>query len=284
MINKNCLIEGECIVTIGQFLAQHNKDILKKDLYLILDKIEGIDKLTALTQPNTELKKCELLQSIVSEHKKGKPIEYLLNTGFFMGMEFYVDENVLIPREDTECLIEEILTYNKQTQINSLLDMCSGSGCIAISLKKLCMPQTVEVTAVDISEQAVEIIKKNANLLGANEIKIVCSDLFAQLNTKYDVIVSNPPYIATEIIKTLEPNVKDYEPMLALDGGTDGLDFYRKLAGESKAYLNEGGTVFLEIGYDQGQSVKSLFEQAGYKNVSVKQDYAGLDRIIIAKS
>lgn len=258
------------------------KYIIKRDWYTILERVLGYDQVSLLTHPGRILNQAELdaLQGVATRYLKGEPVEYILNTGFFMGMEFYVDPHVLIPREDTECLVEEVLAHIKSQGTQTLLDMCTGSGCIAISLGKMAgSPQ--QITAVDISQDALAIAEKNART-HAVDITFIQSDLFAGISHKVDVIVSNPPYIATEVIATLAPNVKDHEPMLALDGGVTGLDFYQRLAKESKDYLTDTGKIFMEIGYDQGELVKNLFLRYNYRNVQVKQDLTGLDRMVIA--
>lgn len=220
-------------------------------------------------------KKCLEIAKIRASHK---PLQYILGRQEFMGLTFHVTEDVLIPRQDTEGLVEKIISLVKPGM--KVLDMCTGSGCIAISLQKLA--KDIQVTAVDISPKALKIAKENAKLNQA-EVTFVESDMFEQITEKYDIIVSNPPYIKSQVIDTLMSEVRDYEPRLALDGCEDGLYFYRKLAKESGNYLNSGGMLCLEIGYDQGEAVAALLKENAFTQVSVEKDLCGLDRNVYGK-
>ncbi|MBQ8662310.1 MAG: peptide chain release factor N(5)-glutamine methyltransferase [Eubacterium sp.] len=206
------------------------------------------------------------------------PLQYLIGEQEFMGIPFKVTPDVLIPRQDTESLVEEALKYLKPGQ--KVLDMCTGSGCIAISLKSF-VPEA-EVTAVDVSEGALAVAKENSE---KNELPVtlIHSDLFCQVSDKYDMIVSNPPYIPSAVIATLMPEVRDHEPMQALDGTEDGLYFYEKITRDSILFLKEGGMLLYEIGHDQGQAVSEMMTAAGYVNVRVIQDLAGLDRVVVGR-
>ena len=219
----------------------------------------------------------------------GKPIQYIMHSQEFMKMNFYVDENVLIPQPDTEILVEEVINifsglscaYTKDQNIR-ILDLCTGSGAIGISLAKYI--KNSKVTMSDISENAVEIANKNAI---KNEVKDRCSfinsDMFENINEKYDIIVSNPPYIKTEVINTLSKEVQN-EPSLALDGGEDGLRFYRIIANNAWKYLNKNGILALEIGYDQNDDVIKLLRTTGkYRDIYSKKDLSNNDRIIVGK-
>lgn len=213
---------------------------------------------------------------------KGYPLQYITHYQEFMKLDFYVDENVLIPRADTEITVEEVIMYCRKQEKKRLrvLDLCTGSGAIAISVKKY-VPNC-ELVAVDISKNALEVAKKNAK---QHEVDItwVLSNLFEEVKGKFDVIVSNPPYIKKEVIKTLDKQVQ-CEPILALDGGEDGLDFYKKIIEQAPDYLKENGKIFLEIGYDQEQEVLGIIEKTKqYKMVECKKDLAGNDRMIMAK-
>lgn len=210
---------------------------------------------------------------IAESRKEHIPLQYLLGKQEFMGLEFRVTPDVLIPRQDTELLVEEVLKELKPGM--KVLDMCTGSGCIAISVAKL--SNGAKVTAVDISKEALAVAKKNGEQNQA-EVRWIESDMFEQVTGTYDVIVSNPPYIKSDVIETLMPEVKDYEPRLALDGTADGLYFYRKLAKEAGSYLTKGGRLCLEIGYDQGEEVAEMLRENGYKEVIVAKDLCGLDR------
>ena len=218
--------------------------------------------------------KIEKFLSFVEERKKRKPFQYIINKQNFYGLDFYVDENVLIPRFDTEVLVEKILKDNKDNNLQ-VLDLCTGSGAIAISLKKL--GEYKSVKALDISEKALDIAKKNSSL-NETTIDFICSDMFEKINGKFDIIVSNPPYIPSRDIEDLSLEVKDYEPKLALDGLEDGLYFYRIIAKEAKAYLKENGKIYLEIGYNQAKDIREIFKE--YNKIEVYKDLAGKDRVV----
>ena len=206
------------------------------------------------------------------------PLQYITGEQEFMGLKFKVNSNVLIPRQDTEVLVEEAL---KRIQPGMrVLDMCTGSGCIAVSIAKN-VPH-IEMHAVDISKQALNVAKDNAKL---NEVSVEFerSDLFDYVTGKYDVIVSNPPYIPTSEIPKLMPEVGSFEPVEALDGKEDGLYFYRRIIAECKEYLNPDGMIFFEIGYEQGADVSALLQKAGFSQVAVVKDLAHLDRVVFGK-
>lgn len=209
------------------------------------------------------------------------PLQYLLGYAHFMDYTFYVNETVLIPRNDTEVLVEcanEILEQQQFSHSNiRVLDLCCGSGCIGISLKLY--HKQIELALTDISEEALEVTKKNLSKYEV-EAEVLCGDLFESFTGKADLIVSNPPYIEHQIIDTLMPEVKEYEPMKALDGGEDGLDFYRRIVEEAPGYLSSKGWLMFEIGHNQGEAVKLLMEQRGFFDVVIKKDYAGLDRVV----
>ncbi len=237
----------------------------------------------------------ETYRSMIEKRKDRCPVQHILGTQDFMGLTFYVNEHVLIPRQDTETLVELVLEEQKEPS-SRVLDLCTGSGCIAVSLAV--MGGFTSVTATDISAEAIKVAQRNADaLLGeGNEIRFLQGNLFEALDCekvvfeapdhmlprRFDIITSNPPYIPTEVIKTLEPEVRDHEPLLALDGTEDGLDFYRRIAAESGMYLNDGGHLYLEIGYDQGAAVKGLLEEAGFQKVRVCRDLPGNDRVVSA--
>lgn len=192
-----------------------------------------------------------------------------------MGYPFYVDEHVLIPRQDTETLAEEALKVLKPGM--QVLDLCTGSGCILISLMKMC--EGLYGTGSDISEEALEVARKNACRLEVNAT-FIRSSLFEHISGRYDLIVSNPPYIRTSVIQELQEEVRLHDPFIALDGKEDGLYFYREIIKAGGGYLKPGGYLMFEIGYDQGTEVASLMEKHGYRNIMVKKDLAGLDRVV----
>lgn len=202
------------------------------------------------------------------------PLEHIIHTAEFMGFSFYVDEHVLIPRQDTECLVEEVLRFSPGKRV---LDLCTGSGCIGISLSLL--GDCGSVLASDISPEALAVARRNA-LEHRAAISFVESDLFRQISGTFDLIVSNPPYIPTGEIDALMPEVRDHDPRSALDGEADGLGFYRRIAAGAPEHLVPGGMLCLEIGCSQGEDVKRLLGSAGFTGIRVKKDLAGLDRIV----
>lgn len=216
---------------------------------------------------------------------QGTPLQYITNIQEFMKMNFYVDENVLIPQPDTEILVEEVIRIAKNINKNvEILDICTGSGCIATSIAKNI--ENSRVTMSDISSKALEIAKKNyeENISEKNNpVEFIESDMFEKINDKYDIIVSNPPYIESEEIQNLPEDVKK-EPYIALDGGEDGLDFYKILILEAPKHLKETGYLCMEIGYNQKDKILNLLKENGkYKEMYFQKDLSGNDRIVIAK-
>jgi len=207
-----------------------------------------------------------------------RPLQYITGEQEFMGYRFKVNENVLIPRQDTETLVEEAMEYAQMGM--KVLDMCTGSGCILLSL--MLKRAGLIGTAADISKEALEVAKENAKALSI-DAKFVESDLFANVEGTFDLIVSNPPYIPTGVIGGLMKEVRDFEPIEALDGREDGLHFYRKIVEECGNYLNPGGKILFEIGYDQAEDVMKLLTEAGFTDVYKKKDLAGNDRVVGAK-
>lgn len=222
----------------------------------------------------------------VERLKKHEPLQYIINKQEFMGFDFYVDKNVLIPQPDTENLVEEVIFLTEKLRKNErielrILDLCTGSGAIAVSLSKLI--KKCLVYASDISKDALKIAEENSTRNHAN-VAFFESDLFEKISDlyKFDIIVSNPPYIERNVIKTLSEEVQN-EPVLALDGGEDGLDFYKKIAEESKKYLNANGYLAFEIGYNQRETVEDILKENGYKNIYSRKDLSGNDRIVVGQ-
>ena len=214
---------------------------------------------------------------------KGIPLQHITHSQEFMKMNFYVNEDVLIPRADTEILVEEVINIAKKINAKKILDLCTGSGAIAVSLAKYI--EDSQITAIDISGEALRVAKLNArNNEVEDKITFIKSDLFKNVvKEKYDIIVSNPPYIKRDVIKKLNKEVQK-EPNIALDGGYDGLDFYRKIISEGYEYLKYKGYMCLEIGYDQKKEVIEIIEkQEKYSNTYSKKDLSGNDRIVVTK-
>ena len=251
---------------ISKVLAGYVLDMDNVGL-VINSKEEALDELCS--------KYFSLLDSIID----GKPLQYITNKQEFMGLDFYVDENVLIPQPDTEILVCEVLDICKSSDVSSILDICTGSGAIGISIAK--NVSGAVVSASDISTAALSVAKRNA-LSNNVDVNFIESDMFENIHEKFDIIVSNPPYIKTSVINELSKDVQN-EPHIALDGGEDGLDFYRILVEKSKEYLNNGGMLLMEIGYDQKEEVEKLLIDNGYKDVYSKKDLSGNDRIVVAK-
>ena len=251
------------------------------DAWYLLSYVFSISKMTYLLDRNKEIQlddeKISFYKTLIRKRKKRIPLQHLTNEQEFMGLEFFVNEHVLIPRQDTEVLVEEVL---KDGYGERIIDICTGSGCIAISLDKL--GHFKEVVGVDISKEALEVAKRNNEKLSAS-VNFIESDLFTNVENKtFDCIVSNPPYIRKEVIETLEPEVKDFEPYIALYGPDEGLYFYEKIARIGKAYLQPNGKIYFEIGHDQGDAVSHILKKNGYKDIFVIKDLAGLDRVVKA--
>lgn len=248
------------------------------DAWLLLEYVTGMNRASYFLnrQEVVPARDVESYQQFIRCRSKHVPLQYITGKQDFMGMTFAVSDAVLIPRQDTETLVELALPY---VAGKCILDMCTGSGCIAVSLQRLGNPQLCH--AVDISKEALAIAGKNIENLDA-DVQLWQSDLFEQVEESYDVIVSNPPYIPPDVIAGLMPEVREHEPRIALDGGRDGLDFYRRLAEEAGKHLKQNGRLYLEIGYDQGAAVINLLQEQGYQEIRLHQDLAGRDRVVSA--
>ena len=249
------------------------------DARLLLEEICGTDRNTLLVYGGREVTEEERAQykEMLEKRSAHIPLQQIIGRQSFMGLDFYVDENVLIPRQDTELLVEEALQELHDGM--RILDLCTGSGCILLSLLKY--SNDCEGIGADISEDALKVAERNRVQLGLENAAFVKSDLFEAVEGKFDMLVSNPPYICSDVIDTLMPEVREHEPRLALDGSADGLRFYRRILADCGAYLKPGGMLFFEIGYDQGEAVKRLMEENGFLEVEVKKDYGGLDRVVL---
>lgn len=252
------------------------------DAWYLLQYATGVSRTKYLCDKNnaveTEQENCYM--KLIGRRAERIPLQQLTGEQEFMGLIFKVNEHVLIPRQDTEILVEEAGKLLKQMIGARVLDMCTGSGCIIISL--MYHYGAALAVGADISEEALKVAALNAER-NHTEISLIQSDLFEGIRGKFDLILSNPPYIRTAVIGTLEPEVREHEPFLALDGKEDGLYFYRKIIEQAENFLVSGGWLLLEIGHDQGCEVSGLMNRFGYTDVSIIKDLAGLDRVCIGK-
>lgn len=266
-------------------LYETGKDRLEKagiqeaalDARLLLEEVCRTDRNTLLAHGDRAVTEEEETQFriFIERRSTHEPLQQITGWQEFMGLRFSVTEDVLVPRQDTETLVEEVMRYLRDGM--EILDVCTGSGCILLSLLRY--SNGCRGVGCDISEKALAVAGQNAKELGISA-QFIQSDLFESIEGRFEYIVSNPPYIRKDMIPTLMEEVRDHEPLIALDGGEDGLDFYRKITREATEHLYSGGMLFFEIGYDQGEAVKLLMEEEGYEEVTVSQDLAGLDRVV----
>ena len=252
------------------------------DAWYLLEYVTGISRASYYGEPKRALSDEEQKKyfAYIEERRKRIPLQHLTGEQMFLGLPFYVKRHVLIPRQDTEVLVECAMKRMKAGM--RILDMCTGSGCILLSLLRLCREKGVTGIGVDISREALSVAEENALRLDVTA-KLVQGDLFENLRPEknFDMIVSNPPYIPTAVIAKLQEEVKFYDPWIALDGREDGLFFYRRIIEESILYLKREGWLLLEIGCEQSRAVCGLMEAAGYEEIKVKKDLAGLDRVVM---
>ncbi len=273
ILAKNVLKEGE------QLLQQAEIADYKIDNMLLAEHFLGVTRNSLFLRPDltvSEEKSQEYLEAVRRRCTK-IPLQHITGVQEFMGLEFSVNEHVLIPRQDTEVLVEKVLSDIKNIPSVTVLDMCTGSGCIAISIAKL--SDNAQVSAADISEKALQKAKEN-NQKNGTAVQLIHSDLFEKIEGTFDVIVSNPPYIRTAVIQELMEEVKDHDPWIALDGHEDGLDFYREITKEAKKHLNPEGKIYYEIGFDQGADVQKILEQNGFRDIHILKDLSGNDRVV----
>lgn len=249
------------------------------DAWYLLEHVTGISRAMYFLDMNKELNSEQetRYREYVMTRAKHIPLQHITGVQEFMGLEFCVNEHVLVPRQDTEVMVESVLEALKPNM--EVLDMCTGSGCILISLLKLSCYANISGVGVDLSEEALKVATKNAEKLGVS-VKFLHSDLFENVDGQYDVIVSNPPYIRTAVIEELKEEVKFHDPFMALDGKEDGLYFYRRIVEESPKFLKKCGKLYFEIGHDQAEAVSRLMRDVGFTSVTVKKDLAGLDRVV----
>lgn len=260
-------------------LKQEDIEEYMLDSRLLLEFACQSDINTLYLHPDRELTEDEYNSyvNLIERRKKHEPLQHLTATQCFMGLDFFVSDKVLIPRPDTECLVEEVLR-----DLHSgfrILDMCTGSGCILLSLLSLSCDTTG--IGADLSNDALEVARINSQKLSmTSRAEFIQSDLFENIEGCFDVIVSNPPYIKTADIAGLMPEVKDHDPFIALDGMEDGLFFYRRIIEKAENFLVRGGLLAFEIGCDQGSEVSQMMKDAGYKEVKVTKDLCGMDRVV----
>ncbi len=245
------------------------KDALKKDdVYLLAHRDEEMDSASE-----------ESFFQMVSARAAGKPVAYILGYKEFMGFAFKVNEDTLIPRPDTEIAVEKTVEKIREKKYRKVLDLCSGSGAIGLSIAKIL--EFTNVTLSDINKGAILVSKENAENLGVGDrVNFIVSDLFQEIDETFDLIISNPPYISQEDMETLSVSVKDYEPHLALYGGIRGLDFYETISKQARQHLTDHGMLIFEIGYDQSQEVENMLKENGFKNVITINDLSGHHRVV----
>jgi release factor glutamine methyltransferase len=278
--------------TIEQLLVE-GKRLLKDahietwalDAEVLLSHILSFSRVQLFTNSKDKLLEEQEIKfkEYIYKRLQGMPIQYLTNEQEFMSLSLYVDESVLIPRQDTEILVETALNLINKEKETRILDLCTGSGCIGISMAYYA-PYS-NIIGIDISDSALKVAEYNAKINGVNDrISFVKSNLFNEvpnsLKGKLDMIISNPPYIPTKDIKMLMKEVREHEPSIALDGGQDGLDFYKLIIKDGKEYLKSGAILIFEIGYNQGKIVSQVLKSSGFKEVEIKKDLAGLDRVV----
>lgn len=248
------------------------------DARLLLEEVCGTDRSALYAHGERELTQDEEAQYLekINHRAERIPLQHILGRTEFMGLTFVVNNSVLCPRPDTEVLVEEVLKHLHDGM--RILDIGTGSGCILLSL--LHYSNDCQGVGVDISGEALQIARTNAKRLEEEQADFVKSSLFENVEGKFEMIVSNPPYIRSGDIAGLMPEVRDHEPRTALDGGEDGLLFYREITGKAKDHLPGGGMLFYEIGHDQGEAVKQIMEDAGYREIEIIKDFSGLDRVV----
>ncbi|MCD2346979.1 peptide chain release factor N(5)-glutamine methyltransferase [Clostridium guangxiense] len=261
-------VDGEFYISDSQILLQH---VLKKDRLFILTNMDY----------EVDDTKCKEYFSYIRLRKNKMPVKYITKQCEFMGLDFFVKEGVLIPRPDTEILVEEVMKNVEDKKYTTVCDVCTGSGAIGLSIAHY--EKNVNVFCIDISDEAIEVSNKNCEKFGLHNVKIEKGNLLKKQvdeNIKFDVIVSNPPYIPLDEINNLMEDVRNFEPHIALSGGQDGLEFYRKITKQSVETLNSGGLLAYEIGSDQWEDVKRIMQENGFVNVQLTKDLAGNDRVV----
>ncbi len=286
-MEKEQLNIGELLKFGYEVLKSSGISSYQIDCELLLGKVIKKDRLFIILNRNyrVSIEQQNEYCDFINLRKNKKPIKYILGECEFMGLNFYIKEGVLIPRPDTEILVELAVKCIEEENLKKVCDVCCGSGIIGLSIAKL--KENMQVKCSDISSIAYEVTLENIKRFGLeNRVEIVQSDLlnyFLNKEEKFDMIVSNPPYIKDDVIPTLMEDVKNYEPYEALSGGKDGLEFYRKITSQSLELLNKGGFLMFEIGHDQKDSVSSILKENGFSNINCMKDLAGRDRVVKGK-
>lgn len=266
-------------------LAEEGIEEFSLDAWYLLEYVTGVSKAMYFAEPERAVSEenADRYMDCIRRRAAHIPLQHITGEQEFMGYPFCVNEHVLIPRQDTEILVEEAIQVMRPKM--KVLDMCTGSGCIVLSILKMCREKyymtDLQGIGADVSEEALKVARENGRRLGV-PVTWIQSDLFAKIpeEEKYDVIVSNPPYIETAVIDTLQEEVRLHDPYIALDGKEDGLYFYRRIISEAGKYLKTQGKLMFEIGCDQAEAVEELMKNAGYEQITVKKDLAGLDRVV----
>lgn len=266
-------------------LAEEGIEEFSLDAWYLLEYVTGVSKAMYFAEPERAVSEenADRYMDCIRRRAAHIPLQHITGEQEFMGYPFCVNEHVLIPRQDTEILVEEAIQIMRPKM--KILDMCTGSGCIVLSILKMCKEKyymtDLQGIGADVSEEALKVARENGRRLGV-PVTWIQSDLFAKIpeEEKYDVIVSNPPYIETAVIDTLQEEVRLHDPYIALDGKEDGLYFYRRIISEAGKYLKTQGKLMFEIGCDQAEAVEELMKNAGYEQITVKKDLAGLDRVV----
>lgn len=266
-------------------LAEEGIEEFSLDAWYLLEYVTGVSKAMYFAEPERAVSEENADRYIDCIRRRAAhiPLQHITGEQEFMGYPFCVNEHVLIPRQDTEILVEEAIQVMRPKM--KVLDMCTGSGCIVLSILKMCREKyymtDLQGIGADVSEEALKVARENGRRLEVS-VTWIQSDLFAKIpeEEKYDVIVSNPPYIETAVIDTLQEEVRLHDPYIALDGKEDGLYFYRRIISEAGKYLKTQGKLMFEIGCDQAEAVEELMKNAGYEQITVKKDLAGLDRVV----
>lgn len=285
--NKHNLLTLHQLILKGkETLGAYAKPDAHIDAELLALHVLGYTKLERILNANIQVESQHIKRynEYIKKRCEGIPLQYIIGEQEFMGLLFYVDPNVLIPRQDTETLVEVLLERSKTTPFKHIIEIGVGSGCISISLAKFL--EDVEIVGIDISHKALEIATRNAKANGVDQhIQWIHGDLLTnhQGAEKYDLIVSNPPYISTKEYNALQLDVKAHEPMLALEAGSDGLEFYRKITIQSKEHLAPGGMLAYEIGYNQGKAVADLLKENRFTQIEIIKDLAHKDRIVLGR-